>query len=142
LSHQQEGENVLSQFSALMHCNGGRVESLHAVVASGAANARATPQDSQKIFQQPLLWISQGRVLVSNVVTLHTDKRWKAVIQYEHQNGPIKIEHYFEEISELHLIIEHGPDWNTLTRCTVTLNRPDDGAEQNSEEKSLKEERT
>jgi hypothetical protein len=33
------------------------------------------------------------RFLVSNVVTLHTDKRWKAVIEYEHQNGPIKIEH-------------------------------------------------
>jgi hypothetical protein len=53
---------------------------------------------------------------VNNVVTLHTDKRWKAVIEYEHQNGPIKIEHYFEEIADLHLIIEHGPDWNTLTR--------------------------
>jgi hypothetical protein len=62
--------------------------------------------------------------------------------RYEHQNGPIKIEHYFEEIADLHLIIEHGPDWNTLTRCTVTLNRHDGGAEQNSEEKSLKEERT
>jgi hypothetical protein len=79
---------------------------------------------------------------VSNVVTLHTDKRWKAVIEYEHQNGPIKIEHYFEEIADLHLIIEHGPDWNTLTRCTVTLNRHDGGAEQNSEEKSRMEERT
>jgi hypothetical protein len=79
---------------------------------------------------------------VNNVVTLHTDKRWKAVIEYEHQNGPITIEHYFEEIADLHLIIEHGPDWNTLTRCTATLNRNDGGAEQNSKEKSLKEERT
>ncbi len=29
-----------------------------------------------------------------------------------------------------HLIIEHGPDWNFLIRCTVTLNRQDGGEEQ------------
>lgn len=79
---------------------------------------------------------------MSNVVTLHGDKRWKAVIEYAHQNGPIIIEHFFEEISDLHLIIEHGPDWNTLTRCLVTLNRADDGAEQNSVEQARRFERT
>ena len=79
---------------------------------------------------------------VSNVVTLHGDKRWKAVIEYRTNEGPESVEHYFEEISDLHLIIEHGPDWNLLIRCTVTLNRPDDGEEQNSIEKALREERS
>ncbi|RWI29429.1 MAG: hypothetical protein E5X43_02140 [Mesorhizobium sp.] len=77
---------------------------------------------------------------MSNVVKLHGDKRWKAVLVYGHQNGPITIEHYLEEISELHNIIEHGPDWNTLIACTVTINRPDGGEEQNSEEKEARRE--
>lgn len=67
-----------------------------------------------------------------NIFTLHTDKRWKAVIEYRGDGEPQIVEHYFEEISELHLIIERGPEWNRLVRCTVTLNR-DDGDEQNDE---------
>ena len=71
---------------------------------------------------------------MTNVVTLHGDKRWKAVIEYLHQDdGMEQVEHFFEEISDLHHIIEHGPDWNLLIRCTVTLNRADDGEEQNNQ---------
>ena len=29
-----------------------------------------------------------------------------------------------EEIEELHHIIELGPNWNTLERIVITLNRP------------------
>jgi hypothetical protein len=79
---------------------------------------------------------------MGNVVTLHQDKRWKAIIEYRTDEGPKSIEHYFEEILDLHLIIEHGTDWNRLIRCTVTLNRHDDGEEQNSNEKALLQERT
>jgi len=69
---------------------------------------------------------------MTNVVTLHGDKRWKAVIEYRHENGPINIEHHFEEITDLHNIIEHGPDWNTLIKCTVTLVRNDGGEVQDA----------
>ncbi|RIK97576.1 MAG: hypothetical protein DCC74_07195 [Proteobacteria bacterium] len=78
---------------------------------------------------------------MNNVVTLHAEKRWKAVIEYRSDEGVTSVEHYFEEISDLHLIIEHGPDWNLLIRCIVTLNRPDDGEEQNSVEKARRDER-
>ncbi len=78
---------------------------------------------------------------MNNVVTLRTEKRWKAVIEYRSDEGQIAVEHYFEEISDLHLIIEHGPDWNLLIRCTVVLNRPDGGEQQNSVEKALHKER-
>lgn len=78
---------------------------------------------------------------MSNIVSLHGGKRWKAIIEYRADEGTINVEHYFEEISDLHLIIEHGPDWNLLIRCTVTLNRSDDGEEQNSVEKALRQER-
>jgi hypothetical protein len=73
---------------------------------------------------------------VSNVVNLHGDKRWKAVTEYAHENGPIVIEHYFEEIGDLHNIIEQGPDWNTLVKCTVTLNRGDGGEQQESKQQA------
>jgi hypothetical protein len=79
---------------------------------------------------------------MSNVTTLHRNKRWKAVVEYRADDGPKCVEHYFEEISDLHLIVEHGPDWNCLIRCTVTLNRPDGGEEQNSVEKGLRLERS
>jgi hypothetical protein len=78
---------------------------------------------------------------MSNIVTLHGEKRWKAIIDYRTEEGTRSVEHFFEEISDLHLIIEHGPDWNFLVRCTVTLNRPDGGEEQNSVEKGLRQER-
>ena len=79
---------------------------------------------------------------MSEVVTLFAGRRWKAVIDYRTEEGPKSVEHYFEEISDLHLIIEHGPNLNFLIRCTVTLNRPDDGEVQNSVEKALRQERT
>ncbi|BCH26444.1 hypothetical protein [Mesorhizobium sp. L-8-3] len=79
---------------------------------------------------------------MSNVVTLHGNRRWKALIEYRTDDGPKQVEHYFEEIADLHLIIEHGPDWNFLIRCTVTLNRPDGGEEQNSVEKARHQERS
>jgi len=75
---------------------------------------------------------------MGEVITLHGNKRWKAVLEYRTGEGPKSVEHYLEEISELHIIIEHGPDWNFLIRCTVTLNRSDDGEEQNSSEKSVR----
>lgn len=78
---------------------------------------------------------------MSNVITLHAGKRWRAVVEYRTSDGDESVEHFFEEISDLHLIIEHGPDWNQLIRCTITLNRPDDGEEQNSLEKARRGER-
>lgn len=77
---------------------------------------------------------------MTNVVNLHGERRWKAVIEYGHDNGPIVIEHYFEEITDLHNIIEHGPNWNTLIRCTVTLNRHDGGEVQDAKEQARKHE--
>jgi len=79
---------------------------------------------------------------MTNVVTLHADKRWKAIIEYRTDEGTESVEHYFEEISDLHFIIERGPYWNLLIRCTVTLSRADDGEEQNSVEKALRSERS
>ena len=74
---------------------------------------------------------------MSNVVSLHAGKRWRAIIVFRTDDGQEQIEHFFEEIADLHQIIEHGPDWNRMIYCVVTLNRPDDGEIQASVEKAL-----
>lgn len=51
-------------------------------------------------------------------------KRWMAEIYYHHRTElPTNVVE-FEELEELHDIVEHGPDWNKITQITVTLNRP------------------
>lgn len=51
--------------------------------------------------------------------------RWKAVILYRMEGGNfVDVEHFFEELDELDALIERGPHWDTLIRCTITLNRP------------------
>ncbi|MGY4287742.1 hypothetical protein ACVWXO_006962 [Bradyrhizobium sp. LM2.7] len=47
--------------------------------------------------------------------------RWMAEIQYN--NGEPPEVATFEELAELHDIVELGPDWNTIEQI-VTLNRP------------------
>ena len=49
-------------------------------------------------------------------------KRWKATALYRSIAGFVDVEWFFDEIEELDRLIERGPDWNTLIRCTITLN--------------------
>jgi hypothetical protein len=48
--------------------------------------------------------------------------RWIAVVTYRSESGPIEVDHHFEELEELHTLIERGPDWNTIVSIVVTLN--------------------
>lgn len=55
----------------------------------------------------------------------NSQPRWKAVILYRMDGGNfVDVEHLFEEIEDLDVLIERGPHWDTLIRCTVTLNCP------------------
>ena len=56
-----------------------------------------------------------------------TPHRWRAIIEYRSKLGVQRCEFRFEEIEELHDIIESGPHWDTLIKCTVTKCRVDDG---------------
>ena len=47
--------------------------------------------------------------------------RWKAEINYNNGEPPEVVA--FEELAELHDIVELGPDWNTIDQIVVTLNR-------------------
>lgn len=55
-------------------------------------------------------------------MTEEADKRWKVSITYLHDDGPRKTVTFIEEIVELNDIIEHGPDWNAMVDCRITLN--------------------
>lgn len=50
-------------------------------------------------------------------------KRWKAVATYRSDHGQIDVEHEFEEIADLHDILERGPDWSCLIDVRITLAR-------------------
>jgi hypothetical protein len=51
-----------------------------------------------------------------------TALRWMAEIVYN--NGEPTTVFAFDELSELHAIVELGPDWNMIEAITITLNRP------------------
>lgn len=55
-----------------------------------------------------------------------SDLRWKATAYYRSDSGPIDVEHDFEELFELHDLLEKGPHWSTLIRIEIVLNRNSD----------------
>lgn len=46
-------------------------------------------------------------------------RRWKAVATYRTDNGPVTFTHHFDEIEELHNLVEAGPDWTTLDKIEI-----------------------
>lgn len=65
---------------------------------------------------------------MTNVIPLRSnDARWKAVLTYRTADGISARTHFFEEILELHDIIEKGPHWSCLVDCIVLLNRTSAG---------------
>jgi hypothetical protein len=51
-----------------------------------------------------------------------SNDRWMAEIAYN-SGRPTELV-AFEEIAELHQIVELGPDWNEIERIVITLNQP------------------
>lgn len=49
--------------------------------------------------------------------------RWRAVIHYRSDKGPVDVRHDIEELDELHNLVELGPDWNSIERIEITLAR-------------------
>ena len=63
---------------------------------------------------------------MSDVVDLthriNARKRWRASIEYRSQGGGVRHEHYFDEFSELHDIVERGPNFTCITGVFVFPN--------------------
>jgi hypothetical protein len=48
--------------------------------------------------------------------------RWLAVVKYRTDAGINEVDHQFEELFELHDLIERGPDWNCIEGIHIQLN--------------------
>jgi hypothetical protein len=46
--------------------------------------------------------------------------RWKAVVHYRADAGPVDITHDLDEIEDLHDLVEAGPHWDTILRIEIT----------------------
>lgn len=46
--------------------------------------------------------------------------RWHSVIVYRTDTGTVDVEHFYEEIGDLHDLVEHGPHWDTIVSITTT----------------------
>jgi hypothetical protein len=47
--------------------------------------------------------------------------RWTAVIHYRSDKGLVDVTHYFEEIEDLHDLVEAGPNFYAIERIEITL---------------------
>lgn len=54
---------------------------------------------------------------------MNNKPRWRVIITYRHVLGPVSVTYDVEELSELHDIVERGPDWNSIEKIEVTLRR-------------------
>lgn len=51
--------------------------------------------------------------------------RWYAIIWYSTDLGPNGVAHDIEELEELQALVERGPDWRTIEKIEITLQRFD-----------------
>lgn len=57
-------------------------------------------------------------------------KRWVAIASYKAQGGGVvSFTHAFDELEELHELIESGPDWTTVDKIEVRYNLKEDDHE-------------
>ena len=48
-------------------------------------------------------------------------KRWIMSITYRAENGPVVVDYDMDELSEVHDIVERGPNWNAIMDITIQL---------------------
>lgn len=50
--------------------------------------------------------------------------RWRCVIEYRTDAGIADVEHFIDELSELHALVELGPNFYTVHKITIDLLAP------------------
>ena len=53
-------------------------------------------------------------------------KRWHATIEYRTDDGPLDVDHVFEELMELHHLVENGPHFGAIIKITITYQLGDE----------------
>ena len=52
--------------------------------------------------------------------------RWVATVYYRTDAGLIDVEHQFEELDMLHMLIERGPSFYAIDRIEIRLSTPNE----------------
>ena len=47
------------------------------------------------------------------------EARWRAVVHYRSEVGTVDVEHWVEELDEIHDLVERGPHWDTIKKITI-----------------------
>jgi hypothetical protein len=47
--------------------------------------------------------------------------RWHAIVGYKTDSGVVDVHHDIDELEEIQMLVERGPDWNTITEIVITL---------------------
>jgi hypothetical protein len=96
--------------------------------AAGAKGVAPVPQAKEKINPTEPRSASRACSMSRERVEQDRDKRkkkvdrWMAEISYTDDRPSTEVA--FEELGELHFIVEFGPNWNLIDQIVVTLNRP------------------
>ncbi|WP_234053637.1 MULTISPECIES: hypothetical protein [unclassified Xanthobacter] len=45
--------------------------------------------------------------------------RWRAVVHYRTDAGVLDVEHFLEELGDIHDRVEAGPHWDTIERIEI-----------------------
>lgn len=51
-----------------------------------------------------------------------TQKRWRVIVAYFSATGDVDVEHFIEELEDLHDLVERGPNWYAIKHIAVFLN--------------------
>lgn len=52
--------------------------------------------------------------------------RWQVTIWYRTNGGSLDVQHAVEEIDDVAVLVERGPDWNTIEKIEIELARKSD----------------
>ena len=47
------------------------------------------------------------------------DARWRAVVWYRTETGLVDVEHWLDEVGDLHDLVEAGPHWDTIEKIEI-----------------------
>ena len=61
-------------------------------------------------------------MMIGTAMSVNPDARWIATIHYKSEAGIVDVDYPVEELEEIADLVEHGPDWNTITKIEVVLN--------------------
>jgi hypothetical protein len=55
-------------------------------------------------------------------IKIMKNPRWLVEVDYRTVHGTVTVDHHIEELHELHMKAEPGPDWNTIEQIRIVLN--------------------